>query len=100
MALDFPHLIEYSVEIGYGIIYLILAITTFIKYKKTQNRLALYFVGAFICLAVSGLYGGIAGILNKTGFDMIPIFGDKVLEIYEGLALVALIFFIIALIKI
>lgn len=100
MVLDFPHAIEYSVEIGYGIIYMILAITTYLKYKKTQNKLALYFFIAFICLGISGLYGGIAGILNKTGFDMIPVFGDKVLEIYEGLALIALAFFIIGLIKI
>ncbi|MFX1338485.1 MAG: hypothetical protein ACFFDK_07735 [Promethearchaeota archaeon] len=100
MALDFPLLLEYSVEIGYGVIYLILAITTYQKYKKTENKLALYFFIAFICLGISGLYGGIAGILNKTGFDMIPIFGDKVLEIYEGWALIALVLFIIGLIKI
>ena len=100
MVLDFPHLIEYSVEIGYGIIYLILAITTYQKYKNTENKLALYFFVAFICLGISGLYGGTAGILNKTGYEMIPIFGDKILEIYEGLALIALIFFIIGLIKI
>ncbi len=100
MVLELTHLIEYGVEIGYGIIYLILAISTFLKYKKTDNKLALYFFAAFICLAFSGFYGGIAGILNKSGFEMIPILGDKILEIYEGVALVALIFFIIGLIKI
>ncbi len=95
MVLDLTHAIEYSVELGYGIIYLILAFTTFKKYKKTENKLALYFIGAFICLAASGLYGGIAGFLNKTAFEAI----DKILEIYYGLALIALIFFVIGLLK-
>jgi hypothetical protein len=89
---------EYSVELGYGIIYLLLAITTTIKYRKTKNKLALYFVIAFVVLAISGLYGGTAGFLNKTGFDSIPIFGNKINEIYEGLALVALIMFSVGLI--
>jgi len=100
MVLDIPHLVEYSVEIGYGLIYLILAITTIKKYKDTQNPLVIYFFAAFMCLSLSGLYGGIAGVLNKTGFEWIPVFGDKILEIYEGLALVALIFFVICLVKI
>ncbi|HEY0089984.1 MAG TPA: hypothetical protein VGB37_14130 [Candidatus Lokiarchaeia archaeon] len=95
MVLDLTHLIEYSVEIGYGIIYLVLAITTYKKYRETENKLALFFIGAFICFAASGLYGGIAGLLNKTAFEAI----DKILEIYNGLALIALIFFIVGLLK-
>jgi hypothetical protein len=100
MALTLPILIEYSVELGYGIIYLVLSITTILKYKQTNNKLALYFFVAFIALSLSGLYGGIAGILNNSGYESVPVFGNKILEIYEGLALVALIFFILGLIKI
>ncbi len=100
MALDMADILEYGVELGYGIIYMILAYTTIKKYKSTQNRLALFFFAAFTCLAISGLYGGLAGILNHSGFEAIPIIGDKILEIYEGLALIALIFFIIGLIKV
>jgi hypothetical protein len=100
MALTLPIIIEYGVEIGYGIIYLVLSITTILKYKKTNNKLALYFFVAFVVLSLSGLYGGIAGILNHSGYEYIPIFGNKILEIYEGLALVALIFFLVGLIKI
>ncbi|MHA1988303.1 MAG: hypothetical protein ACW98D_16830 [Promethearchaeota archaeon] len=98
MALDLPHIMEYSVELGYGIIYLLLTVTTLLKYKKTKNKLALYFVIAFLILAISGLYGGTAGFLSKTGFETIPIFGNKINEIYEGLALGALIAFSIGLI--
>lgn len=100
MVLDLPHLIEYSVELGYGIIYSILAWSTILKYRKTENKLALYFFGAFVCLAVTGLYGGLAGILNSIGLDFIPIIGSKILEIYEGFALIALFFFIVGLILI
>ena len=100
MSLDFPHLIEYSVELGYGIIYSILAWSTITKYKKTKNKLSLYFFGAFVFLAITGLYGGLSGILNNIGLDFIPIIGNKILEIYEGLALLALIFFIVGLILI
>lgn len=99
MVLDLPHIIEYGVELGYGTIYLVLAITTMIKYKKTENQLALYFFIGFLLLSISGLYGGIAGFLNNTGFDMIPIFGDKINEIYNGLATLALGAFLIGLIK-
>ena len=98
MVLDFPHFIEYSVELGYGIVYLILAITTRKKYKETGNKLAIYFLVAFLCLSITGLYGGIAGFLNKTGFESIPIMGNKINEIYHGLNLVALVFFLIGLI--
>ena len=100
MVLDAPLIVEFGVELGYGAIYLILAITTMLKYQKTKNQLALYFFVAFLALSLSGLYGGIAGILYNSGFSSIPIFGDKILEIYEGLALVALGFFVIGLIKI
>ncbi|MHA1148183.1 MAG: hypothetical protein ACTSR8_08050 [Promethearchaeota archaeon] len=100
MVLDFGHVLEYGVEIGYGIIYLILAISTIRKYQQTKNKLALSFFAGFICLAISGLYGGAAGFLNNLGFESIPVLGNKILEIYEGLALIALIFFIIGLIKV
>lgn len=82
-------MIEYIIEIGYGIVYLILAILTILKYIKTKSRLALYFIMAFIALGISGLYGGIAEILDV-----------KILEVYYGLALLALAFFLIGLIKI
>ncbi len=62
-------------------------------------KLALYFFLAFLALAITGLYGGIAGILNATGFETIPLFGNKILEIYEGLALLALGLFFVGLIK-
>ena len=101
MVMDIPEIIEYSVELGYGILYLLLTITTIRKYKKSaNNKLALYFIGAFICLSISGLYGGIAGILNNTGFESLPILGNKVLEIYDGLAMLALVFFLMGLVKI
>jgi len=99
MVLDLPNAIEYGIELGYGVIYVILAITTIRKFNRTGNRLALYFFIAFIVLALTGLYGGIAGILSETGFDWIPIIGNKILEIYEGLALVALGLFVVGLIK-
>ncbi|MGQ4875287.1 MAG: hypothetical protein ACP6IY_14580 [Promethearchaeia archaeon] len=100
MALTLPYLFEYGVEIGYGIIYLILAITTILKYKKTGNKLAFFFFIGFLLLGFSGVYGGIAGTLSKSGYEMIPVVGNKILEIYEGLVFIALIFFIIGLIKI
>jgi hypothetical protein len=97
--LDTPHLIEYSVEIGYGVIYALLAFFTYKKQHATQNKLAKYFFLAFVCLSLSGLYGGIAGILNRSGYNWIPFLGVKILEIYVGLTLIALIFFLIGLMK-
>ncbi len=78
MVLDIPHAVEYCIELGYGIVYLILSISTIMKYKKTGNKLALYFFIAFLAFAITGLYGGIAGILSKTGFEMIPVLGNKI----------------------
>lgn len=100
MALDTALIVEFGVEIGYGAIYLILAFTTIMKYRATKNRLALWFFAAFLALAISGLYGGFAGILSASGYSILPIIGNKILEIYVGLALIALVFFIIGLIKI
>ncbi len=100
MTLDIPHMIEYGVELGYGIIYLILAITTIMKYKETENKLALYFFIGFLLLSITGFYGGISGFLNQTGFGMIPILGNKVNEIYNGMTTIALGAFLIGLYKI
>lgn len=100
LQLDLPHLVEYSIEIGYGLIYILLTFFTLRKYRDTENVLARFFFVAFLVLAFSGLYGGIAGILSKTGFEWIPILGEKVVEIYEGAALLALIFFLIGLYRI
>ncbi|MHA1951793.1 MAG: hypothetical protein ACXAAO_12730 [Candidatus Thorarchaeota archaeon] len=100
LELDFPHLVEYSVELGYGIIYLFLSYFTLRKYRESENVLAKFFFAAFLLLAISGIYGGVAGVLSKTGFELIPIMGEKVVEIYEGLALFSLIFFLIGLLKI
>ncbi|MFW9890134.1 MAG: hypothetical protein ACFFER_18275 [Candidatus Thorarchaeota archaeon] len=100
LELDLPHLVEYSIELGYGIVYLILSYFTLRKYRETQNMLAKFFFGAFLALAISGIYGGIAGVLSKTGFELIPILGEKVVEIYEGLALVSLVLFLIGLYRI
>ncbi|MFW9959013.1 MAG: hypothetical protein ACFFCT_13160 [Candidatus Odinarchaeota archaeon] len=100
LELDFPHLVEYSIEMGYGIIYLALSFLTLRKYKETGNMLAKFFFVAFLVLAFSGMYGGIAGILSKTGFEWIPIMGEKVVEIYEGLAVLSLVFFLLGLYRI
>ncbi len=100
MVLDAAQIVEYGVEIGYGVIYLILAFTTIKKYRASKNKLALWFFVAFVALAISGLYGGFAGIFNSSGYSAVPIIGNKILEIYVGLALVALVFFLIGLIKI
>ncbi len=100
MVLDAAHMVEYGVEIGYGVIYLILAFTTIKKYRSSKNQLALWFFAAFVALAISGLYGGLAGILYSSGYSAVPILGNKILEIYVGLALVALVFFLIGLVRI
>ncbi|MFW9802986.1 MAG: hypothetical protein ACFFFC_10055 [Candidatus Thorarchaeota archaeon] len=97
LQLDLPHLVEYSIEVGYGLVYLILSYFTYRKYRQTENVLAKYFFAAFLMLAISGLYGGISGVLSKTGYEMIPIIGEKVKEIYEGLAVVSLVLFLIGL---
>jgi hypothetical protein len=91
--------IEHSVEFAYGIIYGLLAYFTFKKKKQTKSKLAKFFFAGFLCLSISGLYGGIAGFLDQLGYSTIPIIGNKILEIYEGLALLALIFFTLGLIK-
>ncbi|MFW9798612.1 MAG: hypothetical protein ACFFE2_16360 [Candidatus Thorarchaeota archaeon] len=100
LQLDIPHLVEYSIELGYGMIYLLLSFYTLRKYRETESVLARFFFVAFLVLAFSGLYGGIAGILSKTGFEWIPIIGEKVVEIYEGAALLSLLFFLIGLFRI
>ncbi len=100
LQLDIPHLVEYLIEFGYGIVYLILSYFTLRKYRETENVLAKFFFAAFLALAISGIYGGIAGVLSKTGFALIPILGNKVNEIYEGLAVVSFVFFLIGLYKI
>ncbi len=99
LQLDGPAIAEISVEIGYGIIYLLLMIFILRKYKITKQKLALYFGIAFLCLSLSGLYGGLASLFEEMGFGTIPIIGSKILEIYSSLALVSLFFFLIGLLR-
>ncbi len=99
LQLDGPAIAEISVEIGYGIIYLLLMIFILRKYKITKQKLALYFGIAFFCLALSGLYGGLASLFEEMGFGTIPVIGSKILEVYSGLALVSLFFFLIGLLR-
>ena len=100
IMIDTTYLVEYSVELGYGLIYLLLAIFTYQKQKTTQNKLAKYFFFAFLFLACGGLYGGVAGLLSKTVYIGIPVIGNKIKEIYEGLTVIALGFFLLGLMKI
>jgi hypothetical protein len=94
LQINLEYGLEYFIEIAYGIIYGILAILTLKKYRETKNRLAIFFFGAFLLLALSGLYGGISGILNLSGFSSLPIIGGKIMEIYETLALLGLFLFL------
>jgi hypothetical protein len=96
---DTPILVEYSVEMGYGLIYLILAFFTYKKQKQTQSKLAKFFFLAFIFLGLGGVYGAVAGLLGEFGFAYLPVIGSKIEEIYEGLTVIALVFFITGLLK-
>jgi hypothetical protein len=99
IMVETPILIEYGVELGYGIIYAILALFSYRKSKQTQNKLAKFFFVAFLFLALSGIYGGIAGLLGEFGYTYLPVIGSKIEEVYEGLTVIALIFFLVGLIK-
>jgi hypothetical protein len=90
MTFDWKTGTEFLIELGYGIIYSILAILTIRKYSSTKSRLALFFFIAFTCLALSGLYGGLTGVLGVAGFSGI----NKIMEIYQGLTLLSLVFFL------
>ncbi len=97
--LDGPAIAEISVEIGYGLIYLLLMIFIIRKYRVTKQKLALYFGIAFLWLAISGLYGGIASLFEEMGLGTIPVIGSKIIEMYSGLALMSLLFFVIGLLR-
>jgi len=90
--IDAPQVVEYAVEMGYGVIYLILTIFVVKKYRSSGQKLALYFSIAFLCLAISGLYGGFAGLTGS-------LIGGKILEIYEGLSVLSLVFFLLGLMR-
>jgi hypothetical protein len=99
LQLDGPEMTEIGVELAYGIIYLFLMGFIFKKYRATRQKLALYFGLAFLCLGASGVYGGTATLLSKLGFAMIPLIGEKIVEIYTGLAIASLAFFFVGLIR-
>ena len=80
---------EFLVELSYGIIYALLTFLTYRKYRETNNKLTVFFCAAFLALAISGLYGGISGFI-----------GFKIMEIYETLALLAVLLFLSGLLSI
>ena len=98
-TLDAPAIFDTTIEFGYGIVYLLLMGYVFRKYRATGQKLALYFGLAFLCLGISGIYGSISGLLSELGYTAIPIIGQKILEIYTGLALVSLLFFFAGLMR-
>ncbi len=97
--LEGPEIAEISVEIGYGVVYLMLMIFILRKYHQTEQKLALYFGIAFFCLSLSGLYGGLASLFEELGFGTVPFIGSKILELYNSLALASLFFFLIGLLR-
>ncbi len=97
--LDGPAIAEISVEIGYGMIYLLLMVFILRKYRTSKQKLALYFGIAFLFLGISGLYGGLASLFEELGFATIPVIGSKILELYSSLALASLFFFLLGLLR-
>lgn len=97
--LDPPAATEICIELGYGIIYLVLMGYIFKKYRATGQKLALYFGIAFLFLGISGIYGGVSSLMSETGLNWIPFIGDKILEFYTSLAIASLIFFLAGLLR-
>ena len=87
MSLDWS-LAENTVEIGYFAIYLVLAVISIKSYRRKRTNLALFFSLAFISLALSGLYGGLDFFVKGTFLEY-----EKIKEVYEGLQLLAAVFF-------
>jgi len=99
LQLDPPAATEILVELGYGILYIVLMGYILKKYRATGQKLALFFGIAFLLLGISGIYGSLSSLMSEFGYGWLPFIGDKILEFYTSLAIASLLFFLAGLLQ-